>query len=364
MVDDHSDPRVSAAAAHWGPRFAHNGTDYLDFARTVARVSRWEDWCHEWGRTAEEYEALAARADATGHAVSAMAAWRYAGLAWHWAKFVFVIDPVQQRAAHERAVSAYAKGAAGLDPPAERVLVPYASTQLPAFLRVPTTPASPPVVVMAAGLDSVKEELQETADYFCARGLATLAVDGPGQGESEYELAIEPAYEHVASAALDFLSTRDDVDASRAGMFGISLGGYYAARAMAFEQRFAAGAVLAGPFRFDLGWDDLPPMTRDTLRHRSRSADDEAARTFAGLLTLEHAAARITSPLLVVHGRQDPIVGPAHAERLAAEAPRAQLVMFEDGNHGVTNHAFASRSLLADWMADHLTSDTPTTAGS
>ncbi len=361
-MDDHlADPRVSAAAAHWGPRFAHNGTDYLDFTRTVARISHWEDWCREWGRTAEEYEALAARAEAAGHAVTATAAWRHAGLAWHWAKFVFVIDPVQQRAAHERAVAAYAKGAAGLDPPAERVLVPYGDTHLPAFLRVPRTAVAPPVVVMAPGLDSVKEELQETAGYFCARGMATLAVDGPGQGESEYDLPIEPAYERVASAALDFLTERADVDAARAGMFGISLGGYYAARAMAFEERFTAGVVLAGPFRFDLGWEDLPPMTRDTLRHRSRSADDEAARAFASRLTLEHAAARITSPLLVVHGGEDRIVGPAHAERLASEAPGAQLVMIADGNHGVTNHAFASRSLLADWIADRLGAAVPTT---
>ncbi len=361
-MDDHvADPRVAAAAAHWGPRFAHNGTDHLDFIRTVSRISRWEDWCAEWGRTATEYEALAKSADRAGHKVTAMAAWRHAGLAWHWAKFLFLIDPDQQRAANDRAVAAYANGAAGLRPPAERVLVPYRGGYLPALLRAPRSDGAPPVVVMAPGLDSVKEELQATAEYFCARGMATLALDGPGQGESEYELAIEPAYEQVTSAALDFLTGRPDVDASRAGVFGVSLGGYYAARAMAFEDRFTAGVELAGPYRFDLGWDDLPTMTREALRHRSRSADDDAARAFAGRLTLEGTAARITKPMLVVHGRQDRIVGPVHAERLAAEAPGAELLMFEDGNHGVTNHAFAARSAIADWMADHLGAAAPTT---
>ncbi|HVC13667.1 MAG TPA: alpha/beta hydrolase [Acidimicrobiales bacterium] len=359
-MDDHAaDPRVAAAAAHWGPRFVHNGTDHVDFARTLSRISRWDDWCREWGRTAEEYEELATTAEESGHLVTARAAWRQAGLAWHWAKFVFVVDPVQQRDAHDRAVAAYAKGADGLDPPGTRVLVPYGGAELPAYLRVPRTELPPPVVVMAPGLDSVKEELQATAEYFCDRGMATLALDGPGQGESEYELAIEPAYEHVASAALDFCAGLREVDASRAGMFGVSLGGYYAARAMAFEDRFSAGVDLAGPYRFDLGWDELPPMTRDTLRHRSRSVDDHAARAFAARLSLEDAAARITKPLLVVHGGQDRIVGPAHAERLAAEAPGAELVMVADGNHGVTNHAFASRSHFADWMADRLTATPP-----
>ena len=84
---------------------------------------------------------------------------------------------------------------------------------------------------MVPGLDSTKEELQATAEYYLARGLATIAIDGPGQGESEYELPIEPAYEKVATAAVDFLKARSDIDSDRIGLFGVSLGGYYAASA-------------------------------------------------------------------------------------------------------------------------------------
>ena len=43
-------------------------------------------------------------------------------------------------------------------------------------------------MIMIPGLDSVKEELQATAEYLLSRGLAVIAIDGPGQGESEYEL--------------------------------------------------------------------------------------------------------------------------------------------------------------------------------
>lgn len=354
-AEDGIDPRVSAAAAHWGPRFVSNGTDVFDFERTIARVGRWESWCREWGRTAEEYEAIARRAEEAGYEATAAVAWRRAGLCWHWAKFVFVMDPEQQRAASDRAVWSYARGAVGLRPPAERVAVPYCGTALPAYLRVPAAPVvAPPVVVMAPGLDSVKEELQATAEYFLARGMAIMAIDGPGQGESEHELPIEPAYERVATATIDFLEGRPDVDAGRAGFFGVSLGGYYAARAMAYEARLRAGIVLAGPYRLGLGWDDLPPMTRDTFRHRSRSVDDESARALAMELSLEGAASRIVNPLLVVHGALDRIVGRADAERLAAEAPGAELVVYEDGNHGVTNRAFESRSGFADWMAVQL----------
>ena len=86
---------------------------------------------------------------------------------------------------------------------------------------------------MMPGLDSVKEELQATAEYMLARGLAIIAIDGPGQGEAEYELPIEPAYERVATAVADYLEGRDDIDPARIGGFGVSLGGYYAARAAA-----------------------------------------------------------------------------------------------------------------------------------
>lgn len=356
------DARVEAAASHWGPRFVANGTDAADFTETLGRIARWGTWCKEWGRTADRYAALAEREEAAGHALTAAGAWRRAGMAWHWAKFVFVTDPVQLSEASRQAVACYEKGAWALEPPAQRVAVPYGSGTLSAYLRVPETAdrRPPPVVVMVPGLDSVKEELQATARVFCAREMATLAIDGPGQGEAEEALAIEPEYEKVASAALDFCEQRSDVDAARAGVYGVSLGGYYASRCMAFEPRLRAGVELCGPYQFDLGWDAMPELTKATFAFRSRSADASAARAFAARLTLQGALERVDRPFLVVHGRLDRIVGSEHAERIAREAPGAELMMVEDGNHGITNHPFESRARFCDWMADRLGAAAPT----
>jgi dipeptidyl aminopeptidase/acylaminoacyl peptidase len=350
------DARVAAAAAHWGYRFTSNGTDYGDVTATLARITRWDDWCREWGFTAARYERLAEAAQHAGHHATAAGAWRRAALAWHWGKFVFVDDPAAQRAAHDRGVACYRKGAAALTPPAELVRLPYADTQLAAYLRVPAAAGAvrPPVVIMVPGLDSTKEELQATAEYFLARGVATLAIDGPGQGEAEYELPIEPAYEKVATAAVDYLNSRDDIDSARAGLFGVSLGGYYAGRAAAYEPRLSAVVALAGPYRFDLDWDALPPQTRAAFMVRSRAATDEQARARAAELTLEEAASAITMPLLIVGGGRDTIVPAYHQERLATQVPHAELVLYPDGGHGVTNRAYESRSLMADWLADRL----------
>ena len=347
------DARVANAAAHWGFRFTSNGTDYGDVTATLARITRWDDWCREWGNTAAQYEQLAESAEDAGHDQTAAGAWRRAALAWHWGKFVFVDDPDQMRAAHDRSVADYRRGAGALTPPAELVRVPYDGTHLAAYLRVPAG-TRPPVVIMVPGLDSTKEELQATAEYYLARGLATIAIDGPGQGESEFELAIEPAYEKVATAVVDYLQTRADVDGSTVGLFGVSLGGYYAGRAAAYEPRLKAVVSLAGPFRFDLDWDELPVQTRNTFKVRSHAASDDDARAKAAELTLEDAAAKISMPLLVVGGARDRIVPAYHQERLAKEAPAAELLLYPDGSHGVTNRAYEARSRMADWLADHL----------
>ena len=324
------DARVAAAAAHWGYRFTSNGTDYADFTATLARIVGWADWCREWGVTASRYEQLAAAAEDAGEQETANGAWRRAALAWHWGKFVFVDDPEQQRAAHERSVACYRRSAAALTPPAELVRIPYQATQLAAYLRVPATGGrqeAPPVVIMVPGLDSTKEELQATAEYLLARGMATLAIDGPGQGEAEYDLPIEPAYEKVAAAAVDYLATRADVDHGTIGLFGVSLGGYYAARAAAREKRLKAVVALSPPYRFDLDWDKLPALTRAAFLVRSGAATDDEARSIAA-----------------AH----------HQERLAGEVARAELLIYPDGSHGVTNRAYESRSRLADWLAARL----------
>jgi len=348
------DKRVAAATAHWAARFVANGTSYPDFQATMARITRWDDWCREWGRTARHYEQLAEGAEAAGRTVTAGEAWRRAALCWHWGKFVFTDHPEEQRAAHDRTVACFRRGAGTLSPPAEPVRVPYAGSTLAAYLRIP--PGEPgPVVIMIPGLDSVKEELQATAESMLRRGLAVIAIDGPGQGEAEYEFPIEPAYERVVTAVADYLKGRDDLDPDRLGVFGVSLGGYYAARSAAHEPRVRAAVDLAGPYRWDQDWDALPSQTRTTFQARSGAASPAQARERAAALTLEDAAARITCPLLVVHGGRDRLIPAYHAERLAREAPGAELMLYPDGSHGVTNHAFESRAAMADWLAARLT---------
>jgi 2,6-dihydroxypseudooxynicotine hydrolase len=274
--------------------------------------------------------------------------WVRAAICWHFGKFVFMDDLAQQRAAHDQTVADFQRGMASLQPPAERVEVPYAGRRLAGLLRKPPGGAKAPLVVMVPGLDSVKEELQPTADHFLRRGLATLAIDGPGQGEAEYDLPIEPAYERPVAAVVDWVEARKDLDASRTGLYGISLGGYYAIRAAAHEGRLKAVVSNAGPYRFGDLWDQLPQLTRQAFTQRSGASSEDEAHRRADALTLE-GIDRVLCPTLLVFGKLDRIIPFSEAERCAAIAG-VELVTYETGNHGVTDQAFESRTMLADWM--------------
>jgi 2,6-dihydroxypseudooxynicotine hydrolase len=115
--------------------------------------------------------------------------------------------------------------------------MPYQGMTLAGILRKPAGNAPHPVVIMCVGLDSTKEELEVYENIFLARGMATLSFDGPGQGEAEYDIPIRGDYEVAVKAVVDYVITRNDLDAARIGLWGVSLGGYYAARSVAFEKR-------------------------------------------------------------------------------------------------------------------------------
>jgi dipeptidyl aminopeptidase/acylaminoacyl peptidase len=349
------DARVEAAIAHWAPRFVANGVPLSDFQEVTAQVERWEDWCAAWSTRAAVHEKLGNEALAAGHRLSASEHLTRAGVCYHFAKFVFVHAYDEMRAAHRKAIACRQAALAHLDPPGERVEIPFEGTRLYGVLRKPKGVARPPVVVMCMGLDSAKEEMDAYESVFLARGMATLAFDGPGQGEAEYELRIRGDFEAPVKSVIDWVERRADLDTAGIGLWGVSLGGYYAPRAAAHEKRVKACISLSGPYDWAELWPTMNPLTREAFRVRAKCATPEEAHEYGRSLTLKGVASNIRCPLFIVAGKQDRIVPWQHGERLAREASGpVELLLIDDGNHVANNRGYRYRTQSADWMARQL----------
>jgi 2,6-dihydroxypseudooxynicotine hydrolase len=350
-----SDDLLKSAVTHWGARVVANGVALTDFEDITKSLTSYDDWCKAWSARGALHEQIGREALAAKHFLTAGECLQRAAVYYHFGSFLFAHKPDEMKAAHKKQIECRQLALPHLSPPGERVEIPYEGRTLPGILRKPVGVDRPPVVVMAVGLDSTKEETDAYEMPFLARGMAILVFEGPGQGESQYDLPIRGDFEVPVKAVIDYVETRKDLDSKRIGMWGVSLGGYYAPRATAFEKRIKACIALGGPFDFGAAFDKLPDLTRETFRIRSHCKTVDEARANAKTLTLVDIAEKITVPTFIVNGRQDRVVPAADAERLAREVKGpATLMMIEDGNHIANNRAYRWRSQSADWMKEQL----------
>ncbi len=347
------DERIAAVTGRWAPRFISNGVPLTDYDQVTGALERWDDWCRAWAARAAEHEEAGRKALADGCTITAAQHLDTAGVLYHFAKFVFIEDMDQMRATHAKAVACHNLALPHLDPPGERVEIPYQGKTLYGNLRKPDGVAKPPVVILCMGMDSAKEEMSTNEAHFLKRGLATLTFDGPGQGEGEYDLPICPEYEKPVAAVCDFIEARDDLDANAIGAWGVSFGGYYAPRAAAFEKRIKACIGISGPF--DFGELFRKGNLNDVFRVRAHAKDADEAYEVAKRVNLTGVAKKISCPLLIIAGEFDTIAPPSEQERLVAEASGpSELLFLKGGNHCGNNLRHKYSPYSADWMAQHL----------
>ena len=349
------DVLLEAAITNWEPRFLANGVDPSDYSRITSVLSSWNEWCTAWSQAAETHLALAEEALAHGHLRSAGDFYARAATYFHFGKFLFVHDSDQSKAVHARAVDALNRSLPYLHPPGQRVEIPFEGSTLVAVFRTPASDGPRPTVILIPGLDSTKEEFREVERAFLERGLATFALDGPGQGEAEWDLAIRPEWELVGEAIFHQLRQMSQVDDDRVGVWGVSLGGFYAARLASSDLPVRATVCLAGPYSFSNAWPGLNPLTRQAFQVRAHCATPEEAERRATDFTLKGYAEKIATPLLVIMGEQDRLFSWRDGERLSGEARgETELLLLPEGNHGCANLTYRHRPYSADWLGERL----------
>lgn len=350
------DRLTQEAMAHWYVRLLANGVAYFDASEVIPKVGSWREWCSLWIECAALREREAEALEREGRRLSAAEGFVRAALAYHFAQFVYHEDPALKRQAQERKVACYARALPGLRPPGERVAISYEAGELPGVLRFPGGGAKgrAPLVLLISGLDSTKEEFHTLEAVLHARGLATLAFDGPAQGERA-DLPLRPDYEHVVSAVVDFAARDGRVDPGRIGALGVSLGGYYCPRALAAERRLRAGVAAGGFYDMAGFWSSLPALTRQGLRHAFQAGSEAEAGERARALSLRGRLRGLDRPLLIIAGERDRLLPAEDSRRMAEEAgAAAELVVYPEGSHVCNNIPFLWRPLAADWLAAKL----------
>jgi alpha-beta hydrolase superfamily lysophospholipase len=327
------------------------GLDPFLYDQIVHGVVDFDDWRGRFEATARRFEAQGQEASKKGRNRSAADAYSIATLSLHFATCV----PGGERrdiarlledaaAAHAHALTASGRGH-------DRVAGSGDGVSFCGLLERPSTSDPTPAVIVVPGLDSSKEEFDLISEKLRARGVATLRIDGPGQGELLAVSGPTTHYERVVAAAVQALSKLPGIAVDRIGVLGLSLGGYYAPLAAAFEHRLRAVVAVTGPFSF-APWTEMPEMLKTILTLRCDGEDKAAA--FVASIDLAHVVRRITQPVLVVAGDADPVVSVEEPRRLAQEAQCAQLLEVASGDHLGANRRWAWEARALDWLAAHL----------
>ncbi len=240
---------------------AYGASEVGEVLATVAAVKDgdFESWCAAWTATAERVEAEAAAAAQGGNRETAFGRYLRASSYWFAAGF-YVLgtrdgDEDDLRRLWRRHRDCFERAAEHAAPAWERVRIPYEKTELEGWLFRARPAGEPaPLLLLNNGSDgTVTDMWVQGGAAGVARGYDCLAFDGPGQGQALYEqgLPFRADWEKVVTPVVDWALTRPDFDPERIALLGVSQGGYWVPRALAFEHRIAAG--VADPGVVDVG---------------------------------------------------------------------------------------------------------------
>lgn len=327
-----------------------------------------------WSKMADKLCALGAEDEARGRTISAGDKYGRAATYYLTAERLQAHGAPGRAALYRRFLDVFERGVRLAGENCRRVEIPYGEAHLAAlYVRAEGVAGRAPVLVQVNGLDSTKEMKYRVGlpRWLAQRGVSSLVVDQPGAGEALRLHGMHAVYnaELWASRIVDWLETRDDVDAKRIGLEGVSLGGYYCPRAVAFEPRFACGVVWGA----NHDWRDvqkkrlqregsLPvPHYWEHVRWVWGARDMDEFLRIAENVHLDGVLDRIKVPFLVTHGEKDSQIPLHWAQRSydqLVNSPKRELKIFGEREGGCQHSSFDNSAnagaYIADWVAETL----------
>jgi dienelactone hydrolase len=339
--------------------------DQLEVAHRM-RPFDLESWITEWTRVAEKNEKLADKFAVDGFKVSANEYYLRASNFYREACWPQPLSEPRMMPTYKKMRETFDKAWQLVRPPFERVQISYEGQTLDGYFRKPNGPAGKkfPAVIAFQGADTMAEAtILGIAGAYVARGMAFLVADFPGQAGCLRlkDLHLPPETERIGKAVVDYLETRPDVDASRIGMMGISMGGYGTPRVASGEKRIKAALMMSGSYNLRQDLFDFFPPIQERVRWIIGARDLADARKKLADYTMEGRAGKIECPMLIGYSKDDRIMDPQGAYQLYQAAVNCKREMVEGTGHAQAANAGGPREMrppvLADWAAKQLVTE-------
>jgi pimeloyl-ACP methyl ester carboxylesterase len=314
-------------------------------------------------------ETIARAADAAGHAETARELYFKAVETYRHAQHTIYQDDNPEKVfLHRRMSDCYERIISLSAYPIERVEIPWEGVSLAGLLHLVPGVRTAPTILFLPGMDMTKEAFPDPDDNpFLKRGMHLLSLDGPGQGVSNLRKirVTHDNYERAASAALDYLASRPEVDANRLAVSGFSMGSYWAMRTAAADGRVRAVATAAACYGSKRAiFEEASPRFKQMFMYMAGIHDEPTFDAMAEKMHLYDHAARITCPTLQVVGEYDPLchLEDAYAVYELLAGPKEFWVL-ENDFHAPWNvrnlGGLSAFPFLADWIRDALAGRIP-----
>ena len=346
---------------------ACGGEANADFAQIRQRVQKMADIGPAFAATARRREAKAVEAEAAEALVTARDNYFMAAVHWGAAQWPYDENDETNIAYNQKKRDCYQRYARLADHHVEAVWLPFAESAIPAWFHLPPNyrDGKLPVVIAIPGMDSFKEmSVSLYADRWLNRGIAVLAIDGPGQYEAPM-VGINVSMENwsaVGRVLVDWLAARSEVDPGRIGVSGTSFGSFFATIVAGSEPRLRACAVQATclePGAHTI-FEEASPTFKKRFMYMSGYTDEAAFDRFRQTLTWENHVDAIACPYLCLAGEAEELSPVVYADQLLERlrGPK-QMVVYAEARHSLggvpsSNLGPAPAVLVADWMAERL----------
>lgn len=312
-----------------------------------------------YGRAAES---MARQAEANGHVETARQLYTTAYEHYHTGQHaIFEDDNTEKIYLHGKLLECFAKAAELAPHHMEIVEIPFEDNYLQGVLTLAPGPGPKPTVLFVPGMDRTKEVfIDPMANPFVDRGMHCLQIDGPGQGTSnirKIRITLDN-YERAASAVIDWLVNREEVDEDAIAVCGSSFGSYWGMRIAGTDDRVKAVATAAatyGPKRAI--FEEASPRFKQVFMYMAGIHDEGEFDRFAEQMVLDDLATGVTCQSLMVVGEYDPL---AHLEDVLdiydlVPSPKEIWIVENDFHspRGTSNFGWIDYyDYLADWIRD------------